>query len=131
LELFSCSCEPDGSGSVLLRLVGELDLASEEIFRAALRSAEDSGFVVLVDLTALDFIDCASLGRLAATATRMKQAGKKLILLGGSGQVDRLLVLAGEPRDAERRRHDPRLELVVGGIEGAVAAWVSGGTSAP
>lgn len=100
--LFSCRCEPDGAGSVLLQLVGELDLSSEEELGASLRSAEDSGSVVIVDLTGLEFIDCASLGLLAEAGKRMKRAGKKLVLIGGSGQVDRLLVIAGEPRYAER-----------------------------
>jgi anti-anti-sigma factor len=104
--------------SVSLRLVGELDLASRDELRASLLAAEESAAVVSIDLTDLDFIDCAGLTVLHDAAARAVRSGRKLVLIGGSGQVQRVLDLTGWPASAERRRRAPSLELVETAADG-------------
>jgi anti-anti-sigma factor len=111
---FDWHCEPTGDSSVALRLQGELDLAGATELRYALLTAEQSAVQISVDLTKLEFIDCAAIGVLAEAADRASGRRKTLVLLGGSGQVQRVLELTGSPGGAERRKVAPRLELVVG-----------------
>jgi anti-anti-sigma factor len=112
---FRWHCESAGGSSVSLRLLGELDLAGAAELRYALLTAEQSAVQISVDLTKLEFIDCAALGALDEAAIRVAGRGKRLILFGGSGQVRRVLELTGTPGGAEHRSLAPRLELVVGG----------------
>jgi anti-anti-sigma factor len=111
---FGWHCEPAGGSSVALRLLGELDLAGATELRYALLTAEQSAAEITVDLTGLEFIDCAAIGVLAEAACRASGRKKRLVLLGGSGQVGRVLELTGSPGGAEHQRMAPRLELVVG-----------------
>jgi hypothetical protein len=74
--------------------------------------AEESATVVSIDLTNLEFIDCAGLAVLHDAAARAARSGRKLVLIGGSGHVQRVLDLTGWPASAERRRRAPSLELV-------------------
>jgi anti-anti-sigma factor len=112
---FRWRCEPDRDSSVSLRLLGELDLAGAAELRYALLTAEQSAVQISVDLTKLEFIDCAALGVLAEAVTRATGRRKRLIFFGGSGQVERVFELTGSPGKADLRKLAPRLELVVGG----------------
>jgi anti-anti-sigma factor len=111
---FGWHCEPAGAGSVSLRLRGELDLAGATELRYALLTAEQSAVHITVDLTELEFIDCAAIGVLTEAAVRASGRKKKLVLLGDSGQVQRVLELTGSPGGAERHQVALPLELVVG-----------------
>lgn len=110
--------------SASLRLTGELDLASRDELCASLLAAEESAAVVSIDLTDLDFIDCAGLAVLHDAAARAARSGRKLVLIGGSGQVQRVLDLTGWPASAECRRRASRLELVEAEPDGQVALRV-------
>jgi anti-anti-sigma factor len=123
---FRWRCEPDRGRSVSLRLLGELDLAGAAELGYALLAAEQSAVQISVDLTELEFIDCAAIGVLAEAAARATDRGKKLVLFGGSGQVGRVLELTGALGGEEHRLPPPRLELVVG----KAAAQAEGGRHA-
>ena len=120
--LLQIQCLAGRRRSVSLRLVGELDLVSRDELCAALLAAEDSAAVISIDLTDLDFIDCAGLAILHAAAARATRSRKKLVLIDGSGQVQRLLDLTGWPVGAERGRRAPSLELVETTADGQAEA---------
>lgn len=92
---FTCTCRPDGWGSVCLHLVGELDFATCPLFAQALQEAQDDASVVSIDLRELSFIDGAGVAVIAHAATRAAAIETRLILVGATGQVERLLVLTG------------------------------------
>lgn len=92
---FACTWKPDGRGSVCLHLVGELDFATCPLFEQALKEAQDDANVVSIDLRELSFIDGAGLTVIAHAATRVATIGTRLILVGATGQVERLLDLTG------------------------------------
>jgi anti-anti-sigma factor len=81
--------------------VGELDIATCPLFEQALKEAQDDASVVSIDLQELSFIDGAGLTAIVHAATRAAAFETRLILVGATGQVERLLDLTGPLRAAE------------------------------
>ncbi len=84
-------------GAIRLILAGELDLAAQPHFKAALDAAQTDSDRVLLDLNALTLIDCSALSTIFAAAEQGRREKAVLILLGPRGQVRRLLDLVGPP----------------------------------
>jgi anti-anti-sigma factor len=83
-------------GATVLTLAGELDLASgpvleEELERAIGGDAEQ----LIIDLRALDFIDSTGLSLFVQANQRMQSGGRRLGLVRGGSQVQRLLEVTG------------------------------------
>jgi anti-sigma B factor antagonist len=84
-----------GEASVV-SVIGELDLASsptleEELERLAVGNAP----LVIVDLSALEFMDSTGLSVLVRAHHRSEETGQRFGLVNGSQQVQRLLSLTG------------------------------------
>lgn len=103
---FSCTCKPDGWGSVWIQLVGELDLATCPSFEQVLEKAQDRASIVSIDLQEATFIDCSGLRVIVQAAARAGAREAKLILLGPTGQVERLLSLTGPFRTVDISQFD-------------------------
>jgi anti-anti-sigma factor len=77
---------------VVLRLAGELDLASSTIFERALEDAEISASPLLVlDLDGLKFVDSSGLRIILLAHERARERGQEFAITPGSPQVQRLL----------------------------------------
>ncbi|HEX4832405.1 MAG TPA: STAS domain-containing protein [Trebonia sp.] len=85
-----------GDGHVVVALRGELDTADAEMTGVAVAELAEGGQQLIIDLEALDFIDCHALN---ALLTARKPAGIKLAT--PPGIVLRLLTLLGVPAAAE------------------------------
>jgi anti-sigma B factor antagonist len=72
-------------------LRGELDVSDAASVAEALTSVAARNPRIIVDLAALEFIDCCALGVLG----RARRAGGDLLLAAPSGQVRRILTLTG------------------------------------
>jgi anti-anti-sigma factor len=84
----------DDEGDVLVVLRGELAGPAAYALDTQLRRVEDAGPRSLVlDMASLDFIDSAGLARLLAAQRRARRAGRRLIVIPGTGAVRRLLTL--------------------------------------
>lgn len=92
---FACNYKADGFGSVRVHLEGELDLARAPEFRRVLRRALSEAGIVSLDLQGLSFIDCSALNEVLQADALARRTGTRLILVRGSGQVDRVLSLTG------------------------------------
>lgn len=81
----------------VLGLEGELDLATVPDLELALARAEEhlGAATLTVDLRGLEFMDCAGLRVLVATAERARRARRGFEITGGAGAVARLLRLCG------------------------------------
>jgi anti-anti-sigma factor len=91
----SITCRRLGTATVLA-LRGELDLASRHQLERELVRAEDVGFEsIVVDLTALDFMDCAGMHALLGAHRRAHAAGRQMSIRRGPREVHRLFELAG------------------------------------
>jgi anti-anti-sigma factor len=109
---FLSSRRAEPGGTIRLILAGELDLASQPYFKAALDSAQADSDRVLLDLNALTLIDCACLSTIFAAAERGRHEEAVLILLKPRGQVRRVLDLVGLPPGVSILAHGDPLDSV-------------------
>jgi anti-sigma B factor antagonist len=82
------------SRGTVVRVMGELDLASSSQFEQVLQSTDLEGRVV-VDLTECDFIDSSGLRVLLAGAMRAESEGGRLVLVAPEPNIRRVLELTG------------------------------------
>src|SRR5205809_5713791 len=79
----------------VLRLQGELDASNRDRLHSAISSAlENHPPLLVVDLSGLDFTDCAGLSVLVWAHKRMAGSGHELVITGAKPIVRRLLHLA-------------------------------------
>jgi stage II sporulation protein AA (anti-sigma F factor antagonist) len=82
--------------TLVLSLSGEADLFSATSLEDQLERALDSGAKrVIVDLSALHFIDSISLRVLVKAALASREDSNRLYFLRGSRQVERVLEISG------------------------------------
>ncbi|HEY2309162.1 MAG TPA: STAS domain-containing protein [Streptosporangiaceae bacterium] len=87
--------ERHGQRSVL-RLLGELDASNRHHLHGVISSALENHLSLLVlDLSGLDFTDCAGLSVLVWAHKRLAGCGHRLVITGAKPTVQRLLHLTG------------------------------------
>jgi anti-sigma B factor antagonist len=87
--------EHHGQRSVL-RLRGELDASNRDRLHSAISSAlENHPLLLVVDLSGLDFTDCAGLSVLAGAQKRLAEYGHRLLITGAKPAIQRLVHLTG------------------------------------
>ena len=83
-------------GATVITVSGELDLASSPILEQRLEQVFGSdATVVILDLRKLDFMDSTGLSVLIKAHHTAEQAARRLYLVEGPPQVQRLLSLTG------------------------------------
>jgi anti-sigma B factor antagonist len=82
-------------GHVVVALHGELDIADAASVMAVLTAAAVRNPRIILDLAALEFIDCSALGALGRVRAQARQAGGDLLLASPRGPVQRILTLTG------------------------------------
>ena len=85
----------DYGGHVVAALHGELDIVDAASVIAVLTAAAAGNPRIVVDLAALEYIDCHALGALGRLRAQARQAGGDLLLAAPRGPVRRLLDLTG------------------------------------
>lgn len=98
--IFAISRREAGEGT-LLAPRGDLDLATVETLNAALRAAEESHQLVVLDLRDVPFMDSSGLHALIAADLRMRERGGQLVVVQGGDQIRRLLALTGADKQLE------------------------------
>lgn len=96
MSAFSTSIEREGD-AVLVRLAGELDIATAPRAEEELQQAEEgagSGTVV-IDLAGLTFMDSTGLRMLVAADARAHDRGRRLAIVRGPEAVQRVIQLTG------------------------------------
>lgn len=92
---FRIEVEHTGAG-VRIALFGELDLSTVVALRDELRTAEALHPALLVlDLTALEFMDSMGLGVLIGAVRRARMEERRLVVVPGPKQIESLLRLTG------------------------------------
>ncbi|MEP7024015.1 MAG: STAS domain-containing protein [Actinomycetota bacterium] len=87
---------PDGC--IVVELRGELDIAGAPDTLDLLMDATELERVTIVDLAALDFIDCTGLRALTGARTYAHEAGHVLALAAPGERVRKVLKLTGSGR---------------------------------
>ena len=88
--------EQHPSGAVVVRVSGEVDLATVSELQQAL-AASGRAQPVVVDLTECTFLDSSGVRVLLAAATEAEGAGESFSLVAGEGGVRRALEIAAVP----------------------------------
>jgi len=91
-------------GAVHLALTGELDLSTVDKVEDELRRVEDGGAeTVVLDLTALSFLDSTGLRTIVTADQRARKHGRRLAIVKGPDTVHRVFTIT---------RLDERLDMV-------------------
>jgi anti-sigma B factor antagonist len=108
-------------GFVVAVLRGDLDVTGAADAAAAIAALVAPGQTLIIDISALDFMDCASLRALVEVQTLARRGGGDVVLAAPQRQVRRLLALTG--RD--------EVFCVQASVEAAVAGTASRRTRYP
>ncbi|MCU1459011.1 MAG: anti-sigma factor antagonist [Actinomycetia bacterium] len=77
----------------VVRLWGELDLSSRDDIRRRLADAITAANRVVVDLAAVEFIDCAAIGAIVSAYAVAELSGVEMVLRSPQPSVRRVLAL--------------------------------------
>lgn len=90
---FLRSAGPDGS--IILRVVGEIDLADVDELKAVARPCLADSKAVELDLSGLEFIDSSGLGALVQLRAEAKLQGATLVLRDMRANIHRIFEITG------------------------------------
>lgn len=79
----------------LISMAGELDIAARDEVDAVLTAAAAHGAPLIIDLTALRFIDSSGIHVLVIAQRRASDDGRRLLVVRGTKPVTRVLALCG------------------------------------
>jgi anti-sigma B factor antagonist len=97
---FDAVTEPLEPGILVVRLSGEIDIATTEFAAEAIRAAiAPPARLVLIDMSAVTFCSSAGLGNLVEARQLASQHGIDLALIGVGRPVDRPLTITGLGRE--------------------------------
>jgi anti-sigma B factor antagonist len=89
---FVCTVE-QGTCTAWVQLTGELDLLTAPVLQRHLREALAHATLVVIDLRQLSFIDATGVHVICNASERADAEGRRLMVLRGPAQVDRLFTL--------------------------------------
>ena len=102
----------DGMDAAWVHLAGELDVATAPELRHKLQGAVSRSRLVVLDLRELAFMDAAGVHAIVEASIRARQTSRRLLLLRGPANVDRVFELTGSADAVEVGDLEP-LEPVV------------------
>ena len=76
-----------------MQVVGDLDIVTAPALEQTLRDAELRAPVVVLDLRELTFTDSSGVHAITNASARADRAGRRLVLVRGPAQADRMLTL--------------------------------------
>jgi anti-anti-sigma factor len=82
-------------GRVVVALRGDLDVTDADAAEAAITALVARGQSLIIDVSALDFIDCSALGALLRVRELARHGGGNVVLAAPQPHVLRLLALTG------------------------------------
>jgi anti-sigma B factor antagonist len=111
VELTTSACD----GHLVVALCGELDVTGAADAEAAITALVARGQYLVIDMSALDFLDCSALGALLRARALARRGGGDVVLAAPQPLVRRLLALTG----------NDEVFWVQSGVEAAVAGIAS------
>ena len=98
---FGFSCTDRGLDAAWVNLTGELDIATTPQLVRTLRKAQLRAHLVVLDLRKLTFMDCTGVHAIVNASIRARRVGRRLVLMRGPPNVDRLFRLTGTSDQVE------------------------------
>lgn len=84
-----------------LAVAGELCLSTSGEFETAVAGVPEDALLVVLDLSAVTFIDSSGMHAILRAAARFRATGRRLVLLNDSPVIERLFELAGVHDEVE------------------------------
>ncbi len=100
-RVFACSWTDGGLDGVWVHLAGELDLASVPQLMRTLRAPQLQARLIVLDLRELASIDSYGVRAIVNASIDARRAGRQLVLLRGTPNVDRMFTLTGSSEGLE------------------------------
>jgi anti-anti-sigma factor len=98
---FVCSPANVGVGAAWVQVAGDLDIATTPQLDRTLRDAELQTRLVVLDLRDVPFMDCSGVHAIVGASVRAREVGRRLLLLRGPPDVDRMFALTGNSHEVE------------------------------
>jgi len=108
LRPFVCSTG-GGLDAAWVHVAGALDLATSPQLERTLEEA--AARLVVLDMRDVGFMDCSGVHTIVGASQRAREEGRRLILLRGTPNVDRVFALTGSSDDIEIGDIDPLVDL--------------------
>jgi anti-anti-sigma factor len=102
---FDCSWPDGGVNAACVCVAGELDIDTTPHLARMLR--EPKSRLVVLDLRELAFMDSSGVHTIVNASARARQLGRRLVLLRGPPDVDRVFKLTGSSADVENGDVEP------------------------
>jgi anti-anti-sigma factor len=89
-------------GGLVVRVGGELDLASgDKLERELIKAEKKAPELLVIDMRELSFIDSSGLRLLLVAAQRARDEKRRLVVVQGSPEVNRILEITGADQQLE------------------------------
>jgi anti-sigma B factor antagonist len=111
---FACSWSEGGLDSANVHIIGELDIATSPQLQETLLEPRLQAQLVVLDLREVAFMDSSGVHAIVNASIRARQVGRRLVLLRGGLDVDRVFTLTGSTGDVEIVDLDPVPALAEG-----------------
>jgi anti-sigma B factor antagonist len=98
---FSCAASAEGGGVTRISVTGELDIATSPRLAAVLSRPANGTELVILDLRHVTFIDATGLGVILRADSRLRGAHRRLALIRGPRQVQRLFEITRTDRQLD------------------------------
>lgn len=96
MSLLDVTSKANADGTVLVKMAGDLDLASADVLQQALLTIEkDKPPTLYLDLSGLGFMDSTGLRLILQASERAKKALSRLVLVAGRESVQRVFRVTG------------------------------------
>jgi anti-sigma B factor antagonist len=92
---FVCSCTDGGLDAAWVHVAGELDLVTAPELERTLHATQQQARLVLLDLRELTFMDRAGVHTIVNASINARKLARRLVLLRGPPNVDRMFTLTG------------------------------------
>jgi anti-anti-sigma factor len=98
---FDCSWTDGGLNAAWVHLAGELDIDTTPLLEWALRAPYAQAQLIVLDMRDLAFMDSSGVHAIVNAGARVRQLGRRLVILRGPPDVDRVFALTGNTRYVE------------------------------
>ena len=90
-----------------MHLAGELDVDTTPQLEQTLRDPDSQARLVVLDMRDLAFMDSSGVHAIVNASARARRLGRRLVILRGPPDVDRVFALTGNTADVEDGDVDP------------------------
>jgi anti-anti-sigma factor len=98
---FDCSWTDGGLNAAWVHLAGELDVDTTPELEQTLRGPDSQAQLIVLDMRDLAFMDSSGVHAIVNAGARVRRLGRRLVILRGPPDVDRVFALTGNTRYVE------------------------------